>query len=43
MAHICIKPTHTQMLTPEESIKCQNEIGADIMMQVNLLNPLYLC
>ena len=23
------------MLTPEESIKCQNEIGADIMMQLD--------
>ena len=24
------------MLTPEQSIQCQNEIGADIMMQVSL-------
>lgn len=25
----------TLLLTPEESMKCQNEIGADIMMQLD--------
>lgn len=35
----------SQQLTPEESIKCQNEIGADIIMQlddvVSSVNPDY--
>lgn len=26
---------HLPQLTPEESIKCQNEIGADIIMQLD--------